>query len=347
MRIKRYYTSPYNQEGEKRFRRRLHRFVSFWGEILYSIVMYPYFLIRYMFRRRQANESNKFEVCICAIFKNEGRYLREWLIYHLIIGVDHFYLYNNNSDDNYKEVLAPFISADLVTLVDWPVDHAQERAYADCWKRFGAETHWLGYIDIDEFVNIRKYHDIHNLLRRYNAFPSLYLPWRMFGTSGEMDEPESYFVIERYTSCWKDYCNTGKSFINCRFKNFYFPSPHYFGARCWNSRFSIPLFGVSENYTFTYGNEIFFDCLFRIFKPRSCINHYWSKSYEWYRYKEFQRGDATGNIMENERRQLGRFEFHELNNSGKDFSIQRFLIFVKIAFADDDIQRLASNFKTP
>ena len=48
-----------------------------------------------------------YDLAVVAIFKNEGRYLDEWLAYHLLAGVEHFYLYNNDSSDNYKEVLAP------------------------------------------------------------------------------------------------------------------------------------------------------------------------------------------------------------------------------------------------
>ncbi|MBR7025230.1 MAG: glycosyltransferase family 2 protein, partial [Selenomonadaceae bacterium] len=47
-----------------------------------------------------------YDLAVVAIFKNEGHYLKEWLDYHLFAGVEHFYLYNNNSTDNYEEVLA-------------------------------------------------------------------------------------------------------------------------------------------------------------------------------------------------------------------------------------------------
>ncbi|MBR0260666.1 MAG: glycosyltransferase family 2 protein [Selenomonadaceae bacterium] len=41
-----------------------------------------------------------YDLAIVAILKNEGRYLKEWLDYHLSAGVDHFYLYDNDSTDN-------------------------------------------------------------------------------------------------------------------------------------------------------------------------------------------------------------------------------------------------------
>ncbi len=34
---------------------------------------------------------------LCAIFKDEADYLREWIEFHRIVGVEHFYLYNNSN----------------------------------------------------------------------------------------------------------------------------------------------------------------------------------------------------------------------------------------------------------
>ena len=57
---------------------------------------------------------------MCALFKNEGRYLREWLEYHRLVGVDYFYLYDNGSRDRSVQVLQPYIREGLITLVPWP-----------------------------------------------------------------------------------------------------------------------------------------------------------------------------------------------------------------------------------
>ena len=54
------------------------------------------------------------DLAIVAIMKNEGHYLKEWLDYHLPAGVDHFYIYDNDSPDNQAEVTAPYIKAGLV-----------------------------------------------------------------------------------------------------------------------------------------------------------------------------------------------------------------------------------------
>lgn len=109
----------------------------------------------------------KYELSICAIFKNEEKYLKEWIEYHRMIGVDHFYLYNNNSADAFRKVLHPYIHSGCVTLVSWPdywsnltEDTAylwtigtQVQAYenAAC-VRASKETKWLVFLDVDEYL---------------------------------------------------------------------------------------------------------------------------------------------------------------------------------------------------
>lgn len=58
---------------------------------------------------RVESMPKQYKVSVCAIFKNEAPYLKEWIEFNRIVGVEHFYLYNNNSEDNYEEIIAPYI----------------------------------------------------------------------------------------------------------------------------------------------------------------------------------------------------------------------------------------------
>ena len=106
---------------------------------------YPYLLLAWMenlfwhvvlhFSAQKPNDEAKYRVTICCMFKNEGKFLKEWILYNQIIGIDHIYLYNNNSDDNYLEVLQPFINQGYVTLIDWPMPQGQIPAYEDWYQK--------------------------------------------------------------------------------------------------------------------------------------------------------------------------------------------------------------------
>lgn len=149
---------------------------------------------------------------LAAIFKNEAPFIREWLEYHRLVGVDHFYLYNNESTDHFQPVLDPYIQQGLVTLIDWPdrpgkleqtakyrwVHNTQVPAYEDAILRCKQETQWLGLIDIDEFLVPKQSETMRPLLERYEVFPAVRLYWHIYGTSGIQELQPGQLVIEAF-----------------------------------------------------------------------------------------------------------------------------------------------------
>src|SRR5919198_1069368 len=55
----------------------------------------------------------------CTLYRDDAEYLREWIEFHRLVGVERFFLYNNYSEDSHREVLAPYIENDIVVLHDW------------------------------------------------------------------------------------------------------------------------------------------------------------------------------------------------------------------------------------
>jgi glycosyltransferase involved in cell wall biosynthesis len=60
--------------------------------------------------------TNRFYFSVGAIFKNEALILKEWIEHYLYHGAEHFYLINDNSDDNSLEVIQEYIDKNLITL---------------------------------------------------------------------------------------------------------------------------------------------------------------------------------------------------------------------------------------
>lgn len=143
---------------------------------------------------------------ICAMFKNEARFLAEWIEYHKLIGVEEFWLYNNNSEDNYKAALAPYIKSGIVHLIEWPSpitpneweNYAKEQVtiYTDCLNRVRGKSKWLALIDIDEFLFPVEEDNLALLLEKeFSDVPGLVINWIMFGTAGvEMILPREIMI---------------------------------------------------------------------------------------------------------------------------------------------------------
>lgn len=135
-----------------------------------------------------ANEDDfEYEISIVAIFKNEAEYIQEWIEYHRLIGIEHFYLVNNNSTDNYKDVLTPYVDNGIVALIDMPEQNVQIPAYEYVITHFGRQNKWLAIIDIDEFIVLSgDRRDLPAFLKRFDSSVSqLLIGWMVFGSSGQ------------------------------------------------------------------------------------------------------------------------------------------------------------------
>jgi hypothetical protein len=128
-------------------------------------------------------------IAICAIFKDEARYLLEWIGFHRMIGVDHFVLYDNASTDDGAALIRRSPFARHVTLVDWPMPGGQLPAYADFIAHHARRFTWAAFIDLDEFIHPLETDSIRPLLPRYDGFSGVLMHWLLFGPSGHRASP--------------------------------------------------------------------------------------------------------------------------------------------------------------
>lgn len=73
---------------------------------------------------------------IVVIIKNEGPYIEEWVRYHLLVGADIIYIYDNESTDNTRQILEPYISSGKVVYKYFPGIAMQLPAYNDALRRY-------------------------------------------------------------------------------------------------------------------------------------------------------------------------------------------------------------------
>jgi glycosyltransferase involved in cell wall biosynthesis len=218
---------------------------------------------------------------ICMIVKNEGAYLREFIEYHKLVGVDKFYIYDNASTDDTKAVLAPYIKSGVVDYTWWPGDKMQLPANNDCLEKHRLDTKWLAFIDADEFlVPVDAGGGIAQFLKSLpKSVAQLHVAWANYGSSGHVQKPEG-LVIENFRrrADFSDTYMMGrnyKSIINPRFAR---------GVRCHTA--SVAGQSVNENLeTKNMKKNLFMP------KNKIRINHYLTKSREEFD-KRYAKGDA-------------------------------------------------------
>jgi hypothetical protein len=62
---------------------------------------------------------------ILTLARNEALYIAEWLEYHFLVGVDKFWIVDNDSTDNLSFVLSPYLAMGVVNLSYWHGDKQQ------------------------------------------------------------------------------------------------------------------------------------------------------------------------------------------------------------------------------
>ena len=105
-------------------------------------------------------EAKEGGIALASMFQNEAPYLKEWIEYHRLIGVSHFYLWSNQSQDDYLQVLAPYIEEGVVELFEAPETIASIGAQMGTQAKYMNQAlllaegnyEWLIMIDSDEFV---------------------------------------------------------------------------------------------------------------------------------------------------------------------------------------------------
>ena len=268
-------------------------------------------------------KKKKYYISICAIFKNEAPYMKEWIEYYLLIGIDHFYLYNNNSEDDYKSILQPYIDKGLVTLTEWPDIPGQISAYKNWYENYRYETNWCTFIDLDEFICPLKDLNLKEWMKRHNKYPVYAIYWKMFGTSGIIEPDKSKLIIEQYVGCWDKISEATKIIYNTDYdiERFFTSMMH---------KFNVKYLGLYIPPINSFGYFINSWDINRCGNKKIDIqcNHYWSKSYNDYIVKH-KKGDAVwekGISIRN----MKMFLWNEHFNRSRDYNIQRFLVELKL-----------------
>jgi len=216
-------------------------------------------------------------LAVCAIFRDEARYLAEWVTFHRLQGVERFYLYDNLSTDDWRSALGREIAAGIVEVRHWPDVPGQASAYEDCLRHHRTDARWIAFIDVDEFLFSPTGKPLPEVLRGFDTHPGVVVNWRVYGTNG-WEHPPDGLVIDNYPLRAPD-----DHPANRLVKSIVYPR-RTLAPTPW---------GMGSHLFFHHGNPVGEDMLPLLRHAREPatadllrINHYYAKSDEEFRRKE-------------------------------------------------------------
>jgi len=211
-----------------------------------------------------------------AMFRNESDSIIEWIKHYLHHGVDHFYLINDNSNDDTVSKIQEYIDKGLVTLY-----HAKEEYYLgrqrNIYNRFilshvqQKDTQWLLIVDLDEYVWSPLSIHLPYVLRTGCAhLAQIQMRQYIYGSNGHVTQPES--IVTHFTKRGHEFPECYKYFINSNFE--------YSSLNVHHADF------VNEAYKDDASIFIIIDSSYFIF------NHYSCQSLDFWKKVKCTRGDG-------------------------------------------------------
>lgn len=255
-----------------------------------------------------------YEFSVAAIMRNESAYVEEWLKYHLLVGVDHFYIYDNGSTDNMPEILAPYVEKGIVTYREFPGVARQIPAYNDAIQNYRNESRYIAFIDTDEFLfpvrpdtNVPQ--TVKEILAQDPHAGGIAVNWRVFGSSHLEKKPEGG-VLKNFV--WRA-AEDGKG--NDCIKSIVDPRKVAFFNHVHYPLYNLGLYAIDEN-----GKKVpaWSNPTNQITKLR--INHYFTKSKEEWIKRRSQGRATTGNKSLN--RTIEEFYQHDNNDIFDDSALR-------------------------
>ena len=269
------------------------------------------------------SNSTNTSLCLVASFKNESHILNEWIQHYINQGVDHFFLIDNGSDDNYSNTLENYNN---ITLKIDPRRYAQvqnnNKHFLDACKKY----EWVIVCDLDEFIYARiKFKTIKEYLNSLDdKISQVFVPWKVFGSSGfdTISQKQPKNIVDNFTR--RIYYNKDSNFQGVKKEG----DTKYSLVKCIAKTKYLTEFGNhhhrtnnnnqigADNEQFIHPNRDFYkideNILFNSFLH---LNHYAIQSYEWFMRVKATRGDISHASQDSCRTEK---YFRDFNNSAND-----------------------------
>ena len=202
---------------------------------------YKYIMSKYkinVIKKQQCitlNENKKFDLVIQTMVKNEHHILNEWIVHNILLGVDHIYIYDDQSMPSVKITTSNLPEHIIKKITIYTIDEdfyknfERSRFYEfEIMQKYSKNkqlyfmnyflkyhktlTNWCAFIDVDEFFYLKYNTNIKSFITSKNNFDLIYIRWLLFGTSFYIDCPPG-LIMSNFKNHSSKYDILGKSIV--------------------------------------------------------------------------------------------------------------------------------------
>ena len=238
--------------------------------------------------------------CIFTVIKNEHEYLDEWIKYHLNLGINHIFIFEDIDSISHKNIVNKYIDRvslnsiseilnDNDLLKASELKRTKKKSIHHIYVKKGLEYiksqsyDWCFVIDCDEFITLEN-SGLDKTLSLYKDYEAIVLQWKLYGASGLISKP--------------NYRNSGVVDIYTKEFTGYIPEKRY--ALC-KTCYNMKAYRESHFWNSHQPSDICNWCRTDFSKERDIpvyanifIRHYITKSWEEYVWKLNERGFMWG-----------------------------------------------------
>lgn len=230
--------------------------------------------------------NHKYYFSVISMFRNECWNMKEWIEHYKFHGADHIYLIDDFSNDNYLEILQPYIDSGYVTLFVNDNANRYTGRQIDITNKYGLpivnESKWIANVDLDEYLYSPDYVNLKDLLKQYEDYGSILTNWVWFNSNDFIEHPKDGIV--------KNFTKRAEYNVRVFFTRHDCMNPNGQSEPQWetfnaskaiaNSDFKIRGFNVHE--IFTDGPSINLSYKTDTQNPKLLLNHYKIQSREYW-----------------------------------------------------------------
>lgn len=234
------------------------------------------------------------KTCIHTLIKDERLYIKEWVDYHLSLGFDDIFIYEDKGSQSHKDIFEGYDNVHINSIIDTNVGN-----YNLCKGQFLLMHYalnklkneniydWCLFSDNDEFLMFDKGYDLYRLCDEFKVFPGVFLAWKMYNANGHIKRPVGS-IIDNYTQVVDFGIDGGtmwnkKTFVNLKLGN------TWLNNHCIKGGVDV-LFNPNP-----HAKKVF---------QKAWLNHYFCKSFEDFTERMVHRGN-----MGNDNRNFDQFFF--------------------------------------